>query len=110
MGFAASQARLLGLIARKSNLELEQHFINQQRMYLGNMTSGFFNLQAKMEPESQAAKVLEARIQQLQQADKQLEIHLNRINSQHEAVGTEVDAVRKVISKNIAGSFGLGAR
>lgn len=107
MGLAANQARLMSLISRKSDLELEAQFISQHRMYLSNMVSGFFNLQAKLEPESRAAKILEARIQQLQQADKLLEMHINRINTQQEAVDQELQSVRKLVSKNIQGSFGL---
>lgn len=110
MGFAANQARLLGLIARKSDLELEAQFLNQHRMYLGNMVTGIMELQAKLEPESKSAKILEARIQKLQQADKALEMHLNRINSQRDALSSELESVRKIISKNIQGSFGLMGR
>ena len=107
MGFAANQARIMSLIARKSDLELETQFISQHRMSLANMVSGLFNMSEKLEPGSQAAKVLDGRIQQLQQADKVLEMHLNRINSQHEAVDTELQSVQKVVQKNIQGSFGL---
>ena len=107
MGFAANQARVLALISRKSDLELEAQFISQHRMYLANMVSGFFNMSSKLEPGSQAAKVLEARIQQLQQADKILEMHLTRINNQHEAVSTEVDQVKQLVQKNIQSSFKL---
>lgn len=107
MGFAANQARLMSLIARRSDLELEAQFISQHRMYLANMVSGFFNMQAKLEPESEAAKILEARIKQLQQADKILEMHLNRVNSQHEAVAKELDSTKQLVSKNVQSSFGL---
>lgn len=107
MGFAANQARLLSLISRRSDLELEAQFISQHRMYLANMTSGFFNMQAKLEPDSQAAKILEARIKQLQQADKILEMHLNRINSQRDAVMKEIDSTQGVVKKNIDSSFGI---
>jgi hypothetical protein len=107
MGFAANQARLLSLISRRSDLELEAQFISQHRMYLANMTSGFFNMQAKLEPDSQAAKILEARIQQLQQADKILEMHLNRINSQRDAVVKEIESTQNIVKKNIDSSFGI---
>ena len=110
MGFAANQARLMSMIARKSDLELEAQFITQHRMYLANMVSGFFNLQAKLEPESEASKVLNARIKQLQQADKILEMHINRITSQRQAVDQELQGVRQVIGQNIRQSFGLLGR
>jgi hypothetical protein len=110
MGLAANQARLLGLIARKSDLELEAQFISQHRMYLSNMMSGLLNLQTKLEPDTAPYKLFEARIGALQQADKMLEMQLNRINTQREAVGKEMDSVQKIIAKNIQGSFGLLGR
>jgi hypothetical protein len=79
-------------------------------MYLGNLVSGLFDLQAKLDPESQAAKVFEARIKALQQADKILEMQLNRINSQRDAVSKELDAVQKVVSQNVKNSFGILGR
>ncbi len=43
MGMAASQARYLGLTARKTNTEYEGQQINQQRMALANQSAGLFN-------------------------------------------------------------------
>lgn len=107
MGFAANQARLIALISRRSDLELQAQFISQHRMYLGNMVTGFFNLQSNLEPGTEAANILDARVRQLQQADKMLELHLNRITSQRQAVDQEIESVRGLVSKNIQGSFGL---
>ena len=39
MGLAATQARYLGLTARKTNVEFEGQQINQQRTALANQTS-----------------------------------------------------------------------
>lgn len=107
MGFAANQARLFALISRRSDLELDAQFLQQHRMYLGNMVSGYLNNYAKLEPGSQAATMVDARIKQLQQADKMLEMHINRINSQREAVVKEIDSVDKVLKDNIQKSFGI---
>lgn len=43
MGMAASQARFLSLIARKSNQEFEGQQINQQRTTLGNQSAAYNN-------------------------------------------------------------------
>ena len=43
MGMAASQARFLGLTARKSNTEYEGQQINQQRTTLGNQSANYYN-------------------------------------------------------------------
>ena len=43
MGLAASQARFLGLTARKSNTEYQGQQINQQRTSLANESSNLYN-------------------------------------------------------------------
>lgn len=105
MGFAASQARYLILTARKSDLELQGQFINQARMALANITGALFTISANLEPESPAALALQARIAAIQTLDKALEMNLRRIEMQRTAVETEISAVKKVIQKNIQGSF-----
>lgn len=105
MGFAASQARYMMLTARKSDLELQGQFINQARMQLANMTGLLFQISANLNPESVEAQQLQVRIAALQAIDKSLELQLRRVDTQHEAVQTEIEAVRKVISKNIASTF-----
>lgn len=43
MGLAASQARFLGLTARKNNVEYEGQQINQQRTALANQSANYYN-------------------------------------------------------------------
>lgn len=43
MGMAASQARFLGLTARKTNVEYEGQQVNQQRTTLSNTTANYYN-------------------------------------------------------------------
>lgn len=109
MGLAASQARLLCLTARKSDLELQWQFVSQARMQLANMTSALFNASASqnLEPGSPDDKAIQARISALQEQDKRLEMESKRIDTQHQAVQTEVESVQKIISKNIESSFKL---
>lgn len=105
MGLAASQARFLALTARKSDLELTGQFINQHRMALANVCGQLFNQSASLDPDSKEAKQLQARIERLQQVDKILEMQLRRVDTQQQAVQTEISAVQKVIDKNIDMSF-----
>lgn len=105
MGLAASQARFLALTARKSNLELKGQFINQSRMQLSNLMGQLFNASANLEPDSKTAKLLQARVERLQQVDKMLELQLRRVDTQQQAVQTEISAVQKVIDKNIDMTF-----
>jgi DNA repair ATPase RecN len=105
LGFAASQARFLALTLRKSDLELTGQQINQSRMQLSNVSNQLFTLVSNLEPESPEAVQLQLRISALQTLDKSLELQLRRVDSQREAVQTEIDAVKKVIGKNIESTF-----
>lgn len=105
MGFAASQARYLVLTARKSDLELQGQFVNQARMSLANTMGALFTISANLDPESPTAIAIQARVAAVQSLDKALEMQLRRVDTQRNAVQTEIEAVQKVISKNIEGSF-----
>jgi capsule polysaccharide export protein KpsE/RkpR len=105
MGFAASQARYLMLTARKSDLELQGQFINQARIQLANMMSNLFTNSANLSPQSPEVRRLMAQISAIQQIDKGLELQLRRVDTQREAVQTEIEAVRKVIATNIQSTF-----
>lgn len=111
MGFAASQGRLQMLVGRKTDLELKLQMIQQQRMYWADVATHIMMAAARspgsFEPGSDAARWLEARRAQVGQIDKMLEMEANRLDKQREAVVTEIEAVRKVISKNIQQSFSL---
>jgi HPt (histidine-containing phosphotransfer) domain-containing protein len=48
---------------------------------------------------------LNARIAAIQAVDKSLELQLRQVDTQRDAVQTEIDAVRKVIGKNIESTF-----
>ncbi|MCE3235613.1 MAG: hypothetical protein K0Q50_1793 [Vampirovibrio sp.] len=105
MGFAASQARYMMLTARKSDLELQGQFINQARLQLANITGALFTISSNLEPESPETQQLQARVAAIQAIDKALELQLRRVDTQRDAVQTEIDAVRKVIGKNIESTF-----
>lgn len=101
MGFAASQARWLQLTAYKSDLELTGQFINQARTSLANQMGTLFTISQAMEPENPATIRLNAQIAAIQSLDKMLELNLRRVDTQRSAILTELDAVKKVIDKNI---------
>jgi capsule polysaccharide export protein KpsE/RkpR len=93
------------LTARQNDLELMGQFINQARMQLANTVGALFTISANLEPESPQAQALQARIAAIQAIDKALELQLRRVDTQRDAVQTEIDAVKKVIGKNIASTF-----
>lgn len=105
MGLGASQARFLALTARKSDLELTGQQINQSRLQLANVTNQLFSAVSNLEPDSTEAVQIQLRINALQTLDKSLELQLRRVDTQQQAVQTEIDAVQKVIDKNIDMTF-----
>jgi hypothetical protein len=105
MGLAASQSRYLVLTARKSNLELTGQQINQSRLQLANVTNDLFNTASTLDPDSAEAIQLQLRINAMQSLDQALELQLRRVDTQQQAVQTELEAVKKVIDKNVELTF-----
>src|SRR3982751_1525022 len=105
MGFAASQARYMMLTARRSDLELQGQFINQARLQLANITGALFTIASNLEPESPETQQIQARVAAIQAIDKALELQLRRVDTQRDALQTEIDAGRKVIGKDIESTF-----
>lgn len=101
MGLAASQSRYLLLTSRKSDLELTGQQINQSRLQLANVTNDLFNVATTLDPDSDDAIKIQLRINSLQSLDQALELQLRRVDTQQQAVQTEIEAVRKVIDKSI---------
>ena len=107
MGLCASQARLLMLTARKSDIELQIQFINQARLQLANMVSSLFirQTQPNLNPGSPDAQRINWVQSDLQSRDKTFELLSKQLDTQHQAVQTEIESVQKVIQKNIEMSF-----
>ena len=105
MGLAASQSRYLTLTSRKNDLELSGQQINQSRLELANVQNDLFNTATNLNPTSAQAIQLQLRINAIQSLDKGLELQLRRVDTQQQAVQTELDAVKKVIDKNIELTF-----
>jgi DNA repair ATPase RecN len=105
MGLASSQARYLVLTARKNDLELTGQQINQSRLQLANITNDLFNTATTLEPDSNEAIKIQLRINALQSLDQALELQLRRVDTQQQAVQTELEAVKKVIDKNVELTF-----
>jgi DNA repair ATPase RecN len=105
MGLAASQSRYLVLTARKNDLELTGQQINQSRLQLANVTNDLFNTATTLEPDSDEAIKIQLRINAMQSLDQALELQLRRVDTQQQAVQTELEAVKKVIDKNVELTF-----
>jgi hypothetical protein len=105
MSFAASQARLFLLISMHYDLELQQQFILQHKLYLSKASGSLMNMKVEYEPGSKYDKLLEARIHQLNEAEKVLEVRMNNIKQRAQAVSTEREQLVQQISQNTQRTF-----
>jgi hypothetical protein len=94
LALAMEEAALMGLAAMGQQ-------INQSRLQLANITNDLFNVSTRLDPNAQEALDLQLRINAIQSLDKGLELQLRRVDTQHAAVQTEMDAVKKVIDKSV---------
>ncbi len=106
MSFAANQARLIMLIAMQYDLELQTQFIQQHKLFLSKAVNSLMNMKIEHEPGSRQDKLLEARIQQLNEAEKILDVRIQSLRTRADAVSKERDGLTKVISENTQRSFG----
>lgn len=94
------------LIAMQYDIELQQQFILQHKLFLQKAVGSFINMKADYEPNSQADKILEAKISRLNEAEKILDIRLEMLKARHEAIAKERERLAQLINKNIQTSFG----
>jgi hypothetical protein len=97
------------LLARKMDLEFQLQQINQARLRLTNVLDKLYAGAQSLEPEHSAVILQEQFMERVQNQDKRLELIANRIQLQHQAINTEVDGLRKIISKSIDSTFKLQA-
>lgn len=113
MGMSASQGRLMALTARLSDLELKAQQIqnskinisrNQEQVAL-DYTNTLQNDSASESQKNAAEALFNQKTAALEANEKILDMTLTGINTEHTALQTEVDSVKKVIDKNIDRSF-----
>lgn len=113
MGLAASQARFLQLTARKSDIEFRGQQLNQERtINAADMEHLVEQMQAYAQTHADGLlvdpndyTVIEAELEVLHAIDRTLELELKNVDTQQNEVQTEIDAVSKVIDKNIDMTF-----
>jgi hypothetical protein len=95
-GLAATEARFKQLTERKKSMEMESQAIPFSRMMLTNSISALRNQTAVGDQREGIAK--------LQSQEKQLEITCHNLGAQYQAVIKEMEAVAKILHKDIGPS------
>jgi len=107
MGLFVNTMRLMWSIDRQRRLELESQFISMHKIQLGNSQVELGNMYGKLDPASEAARILDSRIKQLQHAETVLDNQISRIQSQTKILDQEIQEARQNIDKAIKNTFGL---
>lgn len=105
MSFAAAQSRLFMLISMEYDSELQMQYIDQHRMYLQQVSAGLQQYNGMHEVGSEADKVLQGRIQQLNQAEKILEMRYRTIQTRKEMASKQRQQAEAEINQNIKRAF-----
>jgi prefoldin subunit 5 len=107
MGLFVNTMRLYAAISRQRDLELESQFLSMHKIQLSSSQVELGNMYGKLDPASEAARVLDARIKQLQHAETVLDSQISRIQSQTKMLDQEIQEARTNIDKAIKNTFGL---
>jgi len=93
------------LIAMQYDIELQEQFMYQHRLYLHKAVGSYLNMHSDYEPNSKAERGLQAKIAQLNEAEKIIEMKLKQLQNRKDAVSKERTMLERVIKSNIAQSF-----
>lgn len=101
MGWLTSQLRLVQIISYRSDLEYDIQVLSTTKLSLSSQINDIVGLGSDLEPDSPEMKALEKKKERLQQAEKALDIHLQRLQTQLQAIEAEEQSVKEQINKSI---------
>lgn len=113
MGLIASQAQLLALTSRYSDLQFQNQNICNKRLQIATQESdiaqqestALSNTNLTSDQSTTLQNKYAAQLVPLQSMDSQLEMNQNTIQTQTQAMQTELASVKKVIDKDIDLTF-----
>ncbi len=118
MGIAANQARLMTLTARQHDLELRAQQISAQKMVLTYNSQTWAKQYADalnaatvngVDQEAMAAAkaTYDAAMASLSSQEKLFDMELTQVNTEHNAIKTEYDAIKSLVGDNVEKSFNV---
>jgi len=111
MGVASNQARLMTLTARQHDLELRAQQISAKKMIMARDSQSVATTYAEALKGSGSADdaltTYTIAMANISYSEKLLDLELTQVNTEHEAVKTEYDSVKSLISDNTDKSFNI---
>ena len=107
MGLEYNSMLYMGEIARLKDLEFQKSRLSVRRKNLININSSLRYSESKLDPSSEGYKVLDMRIQQLEQMTQVLDAESASIDMQMQATNALLESTKGMLSKEIPDSFTL---
>ena len=105
MGILISQMRLAQINSYRSDLEYKIQLVSTTKLDLSSQLNDIIGLGSDFAQDSPEMKALEQKKQRLQQAEKQLDLQLQRYQTQHQMIEQEEQSVKEQLQKSIQRSY-----
>jgi hypothetical protein len=92
-------------LSQKKDLELQKNVIIQRKVYANNLLSTFGSLESKLDTGSEGYKVVDMRLQQIQQMATVLDSESAKIDMQLQAVNAIMQSSKKETDADIQREF-----
>jgi hypothetical protein len=107
MGLEYNSMLYMQEVAELKNLEFQKSRMSVRRKDLINMNSSLRYSESKLDPSSEGYKVLDLRVQQLEQMTQVLDAESARLDMQIQATNALLQSTHGMLSKQIPDSFTL---
>ena len=102
MGILIAQMRLMQINSYRSDLEYKIQLVSSTKLDLSSQINNIIGLGSDMEPDSPEMKELEKKKERLTQAEKALDLQLQRYQTQLQMIEAEEQGVRQQLQQSIS--------
>jgi capsule polysaccharide export protein KpsE/RkpR len=106
MGLIAASSRLTQLNRYRLELEEKMQLISDKKFKLLDTVNDLTDVSAGLDEKAPEVKALEARKLRLQAIEKQLDVQMQRYETQLKMVDAEIQSCKQLVDKNIQLMYG----
>ena len=105
MGLLIAQMRLIQIKNYRSDLEYRMQLVSSTKLDLSTQINDIVGLGSDMDKDSPEMKALEAKKARLQEAEKQLDMQLQRYQTQLQMIEAEEQQVKEQLQSSIKSMY-----
>lgn len=90
---------------QRQDLELQKLLLRQRKFYIINVTTQLGNEMNKLDPASEGYKVLDLRVQQMNQMSQVIEGEIARMDQQEQEVNVLLQTSQQALNRDIQSAF-----